>query len=91
MTKELFFQNPLFKAVLLVHTTLVFDLGLRFGKLQTDIDDFYSNFTNQLDTDGTVNIRYAVSKLNHHFTTTDTWSRTSKMIPLTRNWKPFRS
>ena len=45
--KKHFFQNPHNKTVLLMHTTLVSDQGLRFGKLQTCIDDFYSNFTAQ--------------------------------------------
>ena len=40
-----------------MHTTLVSDPGLKFGRLQTDIDDFYSNFTDQSDTARTGNIQ----------------------------------
>ena len=52
MTKEQCLQNPHKKAVFLVHTTFDFDIGLGFGKLQTDFDDFYRNFTDRSDTAG---------------------------------------
>ena len=35
-----------------MHTTFDFDIGLGFGKLQTDFDDFYRNFTDRSDTAG---------------------------------------
>ena len=47
------FRNPLKKTGFLVHISFVSDLGLRFGKLQIDLDDFYSNFTDESDTAGT--------------------------------------
>ena len=36
----------------LVQTTFKSNPGLGFGILQTDLEDLYSNFTNQSDTDG---------------------------------------
>ena len=57
LTKEQFFQNPHNNTVLLVQTTLISDPGLRFGKLQNNIDDFYSNITAQFDTDNRIQIK----------------------------------
>ena len=44
-TSEQFFRNPHKNAVFLMLTTFISDQGLGFGKLQTDLYTFSSDFT----------------------------------------------
>ena len=58
--KSRLFRNPHKKAVFLVHTTYVYDLGFRFDKLQTDFEVFCSKIIDQSDTAGTGSIQATV-------------------------------
>ena len=53
MKKEQLYQNSHKKAGFLVHISFESDPWLRFGKLQSDLDDFYFKCTNKSDTAGT--------------------------------------